>query len=498
MPSPDFFPAWVRGTHLANILFLSLMLRSGLQILGAWPKFYWKDDCTPGTEWLKLSRKVMPTDRLWTSKDEAEPLPGWVALPGGYGLGLGRHWHFAVALGWLLNGIVYVALLFISANWWWLVPTSWGIFPAAWHSLTLYFTGHLAPPLPGQPFNALQKLAYFFIVFILPPIQVATGLAMSPAWIGRFPWYLRPFGGKQGARSIHFVGLCLFIGFTIVHTIIVIIHDVRGELPAIVFGQYGVRPTLAIIIALVAILGIVAVHVAATDWSRRRPRQVQHTLGYIVDPIQRTLTNLLVSREHYPRNEISPYFRLNGYPPVDEEYQRLAADGFRDWRLPVTGLVEHPLCLSLDDLRGMERRVQVTKHNCIQGWTAIGEWTGVPLHALLAACRPLPNARYLLCYAYDDKSKTAAPGEEGGGYFYGTIGLDLAHDPATILAYDFNGEPLSIAHGAPLRLRCEIQLGFKMTKWIRAIELVESYTGIGEGQGGWREDHEHYSQSVAI
>jgi len=232
---------------------------------------------------------------------------------------------------------------------------------------------------------------------------------MSPAWIGRFPWYLRSFGGKQGARSIHFVGLCIFLGFTVVHTIIVIIHDVRGELPAIVFGNYGVRPTLAIIIALVAILGIVAVHVVATDWSRRRPRQVQHTLGYVVDPIQRTLTNLLVSREHYPRNEISPYFGLNGYPPVGEENQRLAADGFRDWRLSVTGIVERPLCLSLDDLRRMERRVQVTKHNCIQGWTAIGEWTGVPLSALLAACGPLPNARYLLCYAYDDKSQTAVP-----------------------------------------------------------------------------------------
>lgn len=142
--------------------------------------------------------------------------------------------------------------------------------------------------------------------------------------------------------------------------------------------------------------------------------------------------------------------------------------------------------------------MQVTKHNSIQGWTAIGEWAGLPLHPFLAACGPLPNARYLVCYVYDDTSQTAAPGEEGGGYFYGTIGLDLANDPATILAYEFNGRPLPIGHGAPLRRRCEVQLGFKMTKWIRAIEFVESYAGIGEGQGGWREDHEHYSQSVAI
>jgi DMSO/TMAO reductase YedYZ molybdopterin-dependent catalytic subunit len=112
-------------------------------------------------------------------------------------------------------------------------------------------------------------------------------------------------------------------------------------------------------------------------------------------------------------------------------------------------------------------------------------------------CRPLPTARYIVFYAFDDKS-TSEPHAQGPGYFYGTIRLELAEDPQTILAYEMNGQPLQIEHGAPLRLRVETQLGFTMVKYIRAIEFIEDYKSIGQGQGGWREDYQYFSQEAGI
>jgi len=121
----------------------------------------------------------------------------------------------------------------------------------------------------------------------------------------------------------------------------------------------------------------------------------------------------------------------------------------------------------------------------------------VPLWAVLELCRPLPRARYLVLHAMDNKSESE-PDPEGPGYFYERLDLELARHPQTLLAYAMNGERLSILHGAPLRLRVETQLGFKSVKWLRAIELVEQYGANGAGQGGWREDWQHYSQDASI
>jgi DMSO/TMAO reductase YedYZ molybdopterin-dependent catalytic subunit len=175
----------------------------------------------------------------------------------------------------------------------------------------------------------------------------------------------------------------------------------------------------------------------------------------------------------------------------------LARDDFAGWALAVGGLVEQPLHLSLTDLQRLPQLTQVTKHVCIQGWSAIAAWTGVPLRSLLALCRPLPEARYLVFHALDDKDTSEA--DSGGtGCYYETIDLELARHPQTLLAYAMNERPLPLEHGAPLRLRVETQLGFKMVKWLRAIELVADYSAIGEGQGGWREDNQHYSQTAGM
>ncbi len=145
----------------------------------------------------------------------------------------------------------------------------------------------------------------------------------------------------------------------------------------------------------------------------------------------------------------------------------------------------------------MPRQAQITKHDCIQGWSNVGEWAGVPLRHLLDRCQPLPAARYVVFHALDDKA-LSEPELGGHGRFYETVDLALARDPQALLAYEMNGAPLTVPHGAPVRLRLETQLGFKMVKYLRAVEFVAEFRTIGEGQGGWREDVQHYSREVGI
>jgi len=139
------FPLWLRATHWINVLFLGLLVRAGIQILGAYPRLYWQDSSTPGKEWLKFTRKPIPKDRLWISLEQETDVPAVLGQPGGNNLGLGRHWHFFAVLFWILNGVVYVVLLFVTGEWSRLIPTSWSIFPAAWQTFLTYATFHLPP-----------------------------------------------------------------------------------------------------------------------------------------------------------------------------------------------------------------------------------------------------------------------------------------------------------------------------------------------------------------
>jgi methionine sulfoxide reductase catalytic subunit len=172
-------------------------------------------------------------------------------------------------------------------------------------------------------------------------------------------------------------------------------------------------------------------------------------------------------------------------------------DDFAAFALGVGGLVEQPLRVTLAELRRWPKRTQITKHCCIQGWSAVASWGGVSLEDIVRRCRPLAAARYVVFYALDDKS-TSEPDPAGPGSFYGTIDIALASHPQTILAYEMNDRPLPVPHGAPLRLRVETQLGFTMVKYVHRIEFVQDYRHIGAGQGGWREDHQHYGQEAGI
>jgi len=484
------FPAWLRAAHWINVLFLGFLIRAGIQILGAYPRLYWNDNSTPGTEWLKFPKRPIPTDRPWTALEQERDVSAWLGQPGGNNLGLGRHWHFSAAMFWVLNGVVYVVLLFATGEWQRLIPTSWSIFPDAWQSVLTYASLHQPATSPGMPYDPLQQLAYAAVVFLLAPFLILTGAAQSPGIEAQFPRYARLFGGRQGARSLHFLGLLAFIAFIIVHTLLVVVTGFSKNMGDIILGQHQTDQAAAVVIGLALIASILAIY-AVTSWgSRRRPRTAQHILGRIIRPIMRALAVRTRSRQHYPASSISPQFLVNGEPPDSSEYAHLVADGFTDWRLEVGGLVETPLSLTLADLRRMPAQTQITKHHCIQGWCGIAEWGGVPLGAILDACRPLPAARFLIFRSYQlDLS---------GQPFYESVDISLARHPQTILADRMNGQPLPVPYGAPLRLRVETELGFKMVKWLRRVDFVADYRDLGAGQGGSREDNMYYEQAAGI
>jgi methionine sulfoxide reductase catalytic subunit len=489
-PTSMSFPVWLRAAHWANVLFIGFLIRAGIQIFAALPKLYRNDDATPGTEWLRLTRKKLPTDRLWISLEEEVEVPMLLAQPGGNNLGMGRHWHFFAAIFWIVNGATYIGLLAASGEWRRLIPTSWSIVPGAWHTATTYATFHLPAASAGHPYDPLQQLAYASVVFLLAPLLIATGAAQSPAIAARFPWYTRLFGGRQAARSIHFIGMVAFVLFVIMHTALVLITGARNNLADITFGQHAHDRTAAVVAAAAIIASIVTTYAITSWYSRARPRNVQRALGAVVNTVRRGLFLRVVSHQHYPASAISPVFRINGYPPETSEYDRLVAEDFRDWRLHVGGLVEQPADFTLDDLLAMPNTTQITKHVCIQGWSAVAEWRGVLLTEILSRCRPKAEARYLVFSSYQL--------DDTGQPFYGSLDIVLARHPQTILAHEMNGEPLTVPHGAPLRLRVETQLGFKMVKWLRAIELVDEYRNIRDGQGGSREDNMYYDAGAGI
>ncbi len=196
---------------------------------------------------------------------------------------------------------------------------------------------------------------------------------------------------------------------------------------------------------------------------------------------QRFLTgNRLV--QEFPRSMISPVFRPNGsINPQTPEYIALKAGGFSDFRLRVRGLVERPLEFTLEALRALPTRTQITRHDCVEGWSVIGEWAGVQLAWLLGRARVRPGARYVVFHCFDDLSNN-------GSRYYESIDLRDAWHPQTIVAHALNGAPIPIANGAPVRMRIERKLGYKQPKYVHTIEVVDSYAGIAGGNGGFWED----------
>jgi DMSO/TMAO reductase YedYZ molybdopterin-dependent catalytic subunit len=196
---------------------------------------------------------------------------------------------------------------------------------------------------------------------------------------------------------------------------------------------------------------------------------------------QRLIVGQSLAHE-FPESQLSPVFRSNGTShPSSQFYNELLAAGFVDWRLAVRGLVAQPLDLSLAQLRAMPARTQITRHDCVEGWSAIGKWTGVPLGFVLNLAGLQPEARFIVLYCADEL-------ERNDGGYYESVDLVDAFHPQTLLAYELNGRALPVANGAPLRLRVERQLGYKQAKYLMRIEAVAGFHTIGRGHGGYWED----------
>ena len=481
---PPGIPIWVIVTHAVNFFLIVTIIRAGWQILADHPRLYLKIHCTPDTEWLRF-RGPMPTNRVWTAKDDAIMRSPLFGLPGGrHTIGVARHWHFMFDILFVINGIVFIILNFTTEQYLKLVPTQWSIVPAAGSCILQYGALYL-PHEPGGyfRFDAIQQISYFAVVFITAPLAILTGLAMSPALDNRFKWYQRVFGNRQVARSMHFVMMVTFLLFFAVHMLMVCSTQFSKNLNAITLGvnEYNLNGVMLTIAAYVV---LIAFGVWATRFSWKHTRILQRISNLTVGRVMDLLFDHYGPRAEYREEDISPFFWPNGLVPTSEEWTRLKDDEFRDYRVRVHGLVENPVELSLQDLRDMGRRDQITMHNCIQGWSAIGKWSGLPFAKLIELVRPSPEAQWVMFYSYGE-------GGEGGQYYDSHSMKDLGHNQS-LLAYEMNGETLPVLHGAPLRLRVENQLGFKQVKWIKEIEFVHHFSERGESQGGYNEDHEFY------
>jgi DMSO/TMAO reductase YedYZ molybdopterin-dependent catalytic subunit len=183
----------------------------------------------------------------------------------------------------------------------------------------------------------------------------------------------------------------------------------------------------------------------------------------------------------FTEQDISRYFKANGNPPPRTlEYATDAGGQWSRWRLDVAGLIEKPAAFSLSDLRSMPSRTQITRHDCVEGWSAIAKWKGVPLTEIIERVQPQAQTRYVVFHCMDT--------DDDGSHYYESIDLIDATHPQTILAYEMNDRLLPVEHGAPLRLRVETQLGYKHAKYIHRIEFVPSYQDIRQGKGGYWED----------
>lgn len=487
VPVTTGFPEWLRLVHFFNLFLIMFIIRAGIQILADHPRLYTNRNSTPGTEWFRFQHKV-PMDRLWTAKDDSVTIPGWLGIPGvRHSVGLARWWHFTFDLLWLVNGIVFYVLLFTTNQWERLVPLSWNVFPNAVSTAIQYLSLTFPANRGWTYYNGLQQLTYFITVFIAPIAALITGLMQSPAISNRAGWLGRTLH-RQAARSIHFLVLCWFVFFIIVHLTMIFITGLFMNLNHMFWGMNSNSP-VGFGVFCGAMLVVIVTWLLASPFTVRHSAFVQKAGDVMVGWIK-GLAEKWNTINQYQERDIASFFWPNGSLPKSEKYKALAENGFADFKLRVDGLVENPKTFSILEVKAMPKQEQITEHFCIQGWSGIAKWGGVPMRHILDIVKPTAKARFVVFYSLAD-------GSEGGRY-YDVHEMENMRHSLTILAYEMNGKPVSVLHGAPLRLRCENELGFKQVKWIEAIEFVDDFSHLGGGRGGYNEDHEFYGYREPI
>ena len=482
------FPAWVGWQHFFNGLLMIPIIRSGLAILADHPRLYWTRHSTPGRDWFR-AQKPVPSDPLYTAKQDSITLPDGVGLPGRrHSIGLARWWHLGINSLWLLNGLIFYVLLFATGHWLRLVPTSWDVAPHALSVLVQYASLDWPTDKSWVAYNSLQLIAYFITVFIAAPMAFITGLGMSPALSTKFRWISKVFS-IQVARSLHFLVLLWFLLFIVIHIALVFTTEALRNLNQMYANRQS-SDWVGFWIFAASLAVMTVVWVAATPFTYRHPRMVQR-IGYaLVGPVQRLFEHLDSKPGQYTEKDISPYLWHNGKYPETQEYRDHYESNFADYRLRISGLVNNPVELDLVQIRNMPHHEQITQHFCIQGWSGVAKWGGVSMQSIVDLVKPKPEAKWVIFYSFAEGSDE--------GIYYDAQPIEQMSYSLTMLAYEMNNDPLPYGHGAPVRLRNEVQLGFKHVKWIKGIEFVEHFAEIGGGEGGYNNDHEFFGYSQSI
>ncbi|MEO8756681.1 MAG: molybdopterin-dependent oxidoreductase [Devosia sp.] len=225
------------------------------------------------------------------------------------------------------------------------------------------------------------------------------------------------------------------------------------------------------------------------DFLGQRDNQVRDFLeraNSLTYQAQRLLGGQQALSRTFDESEIRQPQRPNGSTdPMTSDYLALKANDFADYKFRVTGLVDNELSFSLAELRNMPEQSQVTRHDCVEGWSCIAKWTGTRLGALLDQAKIKPSAKFVVYHCFD----TMGGGLSGEEAYYESSDLIDAYHPQTILAYGLNNDVLPVSNGAPVRVRIERALGYKQPKYVHTVELVDSFAKFGQGQGGYWEDH---------
>jgi sulfoxide reductase catalytic subunit YedY len=378
-------------------------------------------------------------------------------------------------------------LLLRTGQWPRLVPTTWEVLPNAASTALQYLSLTFPAYESWTRYNSLQQLTYFITVFVAAPVSIFTGFMQGPAISNRLGWFGRAFN-RQRARSIHFLAMWWFLFFILIHVTLVFITGARVNLNMMFAGvNDGSWSGFVIFVPAMALVAVA--WWLASPFTIRHARVVQKVGEVMMWPF-----NVLTERgdpiSQLTQKDISPHFWSNGTMPTSTEFDALMADGFSGFALRVGGLVESPSVFSYAELKAMPKQEQITTHFCIQGWSGVAKWGGIPMRHILELVRPKLDARYAVFYSFADGADT--------GRYYDVHKISNMRHELTILAYEMNGAPIGVLHGAPLRLRCENELGFKMVKWIAAIEFVHDFADLGAGRGGYNEDHEFYGNRMPI
>ena len=501
------FPWWLRLEHFLNLIFLSFLIRSGIEILGGYPKLYRSQHNVAGTSWAQFTTRQEPKHKYYTVGGEYDDYSPRVSIPGRGMLGLGRYWHFIAVTGFVSCWLIYMVLLFSTGQWRRYIPTSLSTFTQAGHDMLAYLAFTVPPAVDGLPFNAVQQLSYGFVFSVLTPLVIITGAFQSPAIANYFSRITRALGGRQVIRTTHFLCLVGYVVFFVIHVAMVVVHGYAHETAKMVFGDSEL-PVAGAVIFTIGLVVVVVLNVVATRWTLADGRAVEKLHNVIVRPWSNLLYRL-PSRMHYDRSNVTGEdvglkntthnFRGSGRPPETEEYLALMANGYEDdFVLEIGGYVERPMTLTIDELREMaDGHSQTTLHHCVQGFTSIGRWRGISVSHLLDLAGVLPGATDVVYTSFQDMGRDDAAYD--GGTYYESTPMIEARMPQTLIAFELNDEgEIPAKNGAPLRLRTETSTGFRSLKWLERIEVVNRYDIIVEGRGGYFEDTDFYDRNQLI